>query len=567
MCIALFAPSLCCGAPIDDAIRQQQQIQQQQEQRRQELERQHLEGLEKPPSGEDLRLPEVPQAAPGATCFQAKSIELKGVTLLSRSEVDSITKKYLGKCLTLNDVNNLVRDVTNAYIDKGYVTTRAVIPQQDLSAGHLVILVVEGKVEGIEFKDGQGAVRELRGAFPGIAGEYLNLRDIEQGLDQMNRLPSNNAKMELVPGDEPGTSRIVVENEPSRSWRLSAGLDNSGQDSTGRNQYILTFGKDNLLEMNDLLDLHINGDAEAWTNGEHQKSGTINGFYSIPLGYWTFSTSLSRYDYRTTIKSGASEYSSAGNTTTTSLSVDRVLRRDANSKTSLGLSYTHRDTQNYFSGVKLAATSQVLAVAGASLNHSHRLFGGLVSGQVGISHGLPILGAERDRNPAPDTPRAQFSKVIFGGSYYRPFTIEKTNFTWSTRFSGQWSEHTLYSAERISIGSRYTVRGFHEDSLSGDTGVYIRNELAMDMTGISGTASLMAKMLGKAQLYAGYDAGIIKSDDKELEERGSLQGAVLGVRTSGGNIVMDMAIAKPLDAPASMINDDLEFYTSIQYAF
>lgn len=555
------------GAPLDDAIRQQQQIQQQEEQRRLELERQHREALEKPPSGKELQLPKKPEAAPDTACFKVKSIELRGVTLLSQAEVNTITTQYIGRCLTLNDVNNLVRDVTNRYIDKGYVTTRAAIPQQDLSSGNLVILVVEGEVEGIEFKDSGGHGRQLKSAFPGITGSYLNLRDIEQGLDQMNRLPSNNARMELVPGKKPGTSRIVVENDHDKTWRFSAGFDNSGQDSTGRNQFLVSFGKDNLLDLNDLLDLHLNTDSEAFFERDRHKSRTINGFYSVPIGYWTLSASLSYYEYYSIIESGGASYKSEGDTTTTTLSVDRVLLRDADSKTSLTGSFTIRDTQNYFEDVKLASTSQVLSAAGLSINHSRRVLGGLVSGQLGVSHGLPVMGAERDRNPTPDTPRAQFTKISFGGSYYCPFSFGGAKFSWSTRLSGQWAEHTLYSAERVSIGSRYTVRGFHEDSLSGDTGGYIRNELALNMPDFNQASPNAAKVLGKMQLYAGYDVGLIKTDNKEEEERGSLQGAAFGIRTTGGILVMDMAVAAPIDAPAFMRNDDYEFYTSIKFSF
>ncbi len=563
----LLVPALGHGAPVDDAIRQQQQIQQQQEQRRLDLERQHREEMDKPPSSEDLRLPEVPEAAPDAPCVEVKSIELSGVTLLSQKEIAALTSPYIGRCLTLSDANNLVRDVTNAYIDKGYATTRAAIPEQDLSTGNLTIKVVEGTIEAIEFKNNDGRNRELKGAFPGLAGELLNLRDIEQGLDQMNRLPSNNAKMEFLPGSEAGATKVVIENDRAKTWRASVGLDNSGQDSTGRNQYLLSFGKDNLFDINDLLNVYMNADSEALFNDEHQKSATFNGFYSVPLGYWTFSGALSYYDYRTTVASGGAEYSSYGDTMTTTLSVDRVLRRDQDSKTSFGLSLIHRDTQNYFNGARLDTTSQVLSVLGASLNHSHRLFGSMISGRVGYSHGVPILGAERDKNPELDTPRNQFSKINYSGSFYRPFLLDKANFSWSTTLTGQWSPHTLYSAERISIGSLYTVRGFHDDSLSGDIGAYVRNELALTMPNISEKSPATAKILGNVQFYAGYDAGVIRYDKKEAEEQGSLQGAVIGFRTSGGNLIMNFSVARGLDAPSFIDKEEVEFYTSIKYSF
>lgn len=565
--VVLLAPGLCLGAPVDDAIRQQQHIQQQQEQRRLELEREHRKGLEKAPVGEDLRQQKPTEKPEAETCFEVSAIEFVGISLLSLHEIDQVKSTYVDRCLSMTDINNLVRDVTNLYIAKGYVTTRVVIPQQDLSGGTLRLQVIEGKVEGVEFKDDQEHSRELKGAMPGLVGDVLNLRDIEQGLDQLNRLPSNNATMKLLPGKKAGTTQVMVENKRAKTWRISAGLDNSGQQSTGRNQYLLSLGKDNLFGINDLLSVYVNGDAEGLFSDDRQRSSTYNIFYSVPYGYWTFSGSVGYYEYRTSISASGTEYSSAGDTTTTTLTADRVLFRDQDSKTLLSMGLTVRDTQNYFSGVKLDATSQVLAPFSASLSHYTRLLGGMASAQAGFSHGLAILGADRDRTPSLDTPRSQFSKCTFLASYYRPFAVGDTNFSWSTRASGQWAPHTLFSAERISIGSRYTVRGFHEDSLSGDIGGYVRNELALLLPSDANSSPFRADWFGDLQIYTGYDAGFIRRDSKESEERGSLQGAVIGFRTSGGHLVMDMSMAKPLDSPSFLQEDELEFYASLQISF
>ena len=565
--LVLVTPSLCKGAAIDDAIRQQQQLQQQEEQRRLELERKHREALDQPPAGKESPQQEPAEKQGRESCFEVRVITYSGMTLLEPKEIDPVTEKYRGRCLTFTDINNLVRDVTNLYIAKGYVTTRVVIPQQDLSNGTLHLQVIEGKVEGIEFQDGQGTPRELKGAMPGLTGGPLNLRDIEQGLDQLNRLPSNNASMKLLPGSTPGATKVEVENNRSKTWRISAGMDNSGQDSTGRNQYLFSLAKDNLIGCNDLLSLYLNGDAKGLFSDKRQRSSTWNLFYSVPYGYWTFSGSASYYEYRTEISGSGTTYSSAGDTTTTSLTVDRVLFRDQDSKTSLGFGLTVRDTQNYFAGDKLNATSQVLSALSVSLAHYTRLLGGMASAQAGFSQGVPILGAKRDRTPSLDTPRSQFSKATFSASYYRPFNLGNTRFSWSTRASGQWAPHTLYSAERISIGSRYTVRGFHEDSLSGDIGAYMRNELALSAPVSADSTSFRRDWVGDLQFYAGYDAGVIRRDPKEAEEQGSLQGAVIGVRTSGARLVMDMAVAHPLAAPSFLQTDDLEFYTSLQFSF
>jgi len=245
---------------LDDALRLQERALQEQERRLRDLEREHREILNSPPQGRDRRLPEAEADLPGASCLETRSIVFSGATLLGTRELQALASPYVGRCLGLKDVDNLLRDVTNAYIERGYVTTRVMVSPRGHVQGSLDILVVEGRVESIESADGGTGALELKTAFPGVAGDVLNLRDIEQGLDQMSRLPSNNATLELVPGENPGTSRIRIYNRKGRTWRASAGLDNSGQDATGRDQYSLHLSKDNLLGVNDLLTLSAGGD-------------------------------------------------------------------------------------------------------------------------------------------------------------------------------------------------------------------------------------------------------------------------------------------------------------------
>jgi len=158
--------------------RAQEQIIQQEEQRRRQLEQQYKESLETPPSGLEIQIPASPRPATKGRSFEVKQIEFKGVSLLTKEEIASLKSPYLNQCVTLNDVNDLIRYITETYIKKGYVTTRAILPQQDISTGILVIQVVEGKVEGIEFKDGKARAGELATAFPDVIGNALNLRDI-----------------------------------------------------------------------------------------------------------------------------------------------------------------------------------------------------------------------------------------------------------------------------------------------------------------------------------------------------------------------------------------------------
>ena len=148
-------------------------------------------------------------------CFPIRVIRLKGDPSLSARARRNLVADLSGKCLGLKEIDYLVRSTTNYYIEQGYITTRAYIPQQDLRDGSLDIQIVPGYIEAIEFVNDNGYKSEIITAFPGLIGQRLNLRQIEQGLEQINRLQSNEARMSLLPGKKVGQSRIMIEKQTS----------------------------------------------------------------------------------------------------------------------------------------------------------------------------------------------------------------------------------------------------------------------------------------------------------------------------------------------------------------
>lgn len=83
--------------------------------------------------------------------------------------------------MRIAQLNRALKAITDHYLDKELVNTRAYLPQRELSRGTLEVLVVEGKLESVKGEAGIGlSERELAIAFPGREGQELNLRKIEQ---------------------------------------------------------------------------------------------------------------------------------------------------------------------------------------------------------------------------------------------------------------------------------------------------------------------------------------------------------------------------------------------------
>ncbi|MGN4062997.1 POTRA domain-containing protein, partial [Burkholderia gladioli] len=139
------------------------------------------------------------------------------------------------QCVGKRGLDMLVKGLSQAILARGYVTTRVLLPEQDLSTGTLKLSLIPGVIRHVRFVD-----ERLRGtwktAFPTGNGELLNLRELEQGLEQMKRVTSQDVSMQIVPADEPGESDVVLDVKRGKPWTVVASIDNSGTRATGRLQ-------------------------------------------------------------------------------------------------------------------------------------------------------------------------------------------------------------------------------------------------------------------------------------------------------------------------------------------
>ena len=135
--------------------------------------RQRLEELKALPGSPSM--PDAPAMPADSRCFAIDTIDIEGAGHLPGGARSRLLKPYLGQCLGVVRLNELLKVITEYYLSSGLVTSRAYLPQQDLSSGHLRVLVVEGTLEGLDRAEDSGlSARELAMAFPGADGELLN---------------------------------------------------------------------------------------------------------------------------------------------------------------------------------------------------------------------------------------------------------------------------------------------------------------------------------------------------------------------------------------------------------
>jgi hemolysin activation/secretion protein len=507
-----------------------------------EEQRRRLEDLKDLPGKQNV--PVTPSAAPEGHCFTIRRIELKGADSLSAADRKQLIGPYQGHCLGTTQLNEILKVITNHYIDKGLVTTRAYVPQQDLSHGLLQVLVVEGKLENLRSDDDSGlSNREVVMTFPGREGQIVNLREIEQMVDQINRLPSNAAQMELVPGQQVGGSDVVVKNTPQKPWRATLSRNNDGQRSTGEQQWNAGVEWDSPLGLADQLVLRGGHDALS----DHQQASR-NGLlaYSLPWGWWTFSYSYSESEYRSVAKAQGISFQQTGDSQNHQLRAERVVHRDALSKTSLNAGLAYLRTNNYIEDSKLALSSNRLTEAQFGINHGRRVGSAFVNVDLGLQQGAGALDAQGNSHPGPGEPDARYRKYTGTLSYLQPFQLWGEQLAFTSLATGQRSEDVLYSPQRMSLGGSSSVRGYKDQFLSGDSGGYWRNELRLTRPL---ALNWLRPIFAEYGAAVGYDQGVIRNDRYNGDDHGRLSSQSLELFARSQHVSASMIFAHSLERP------------------
>lgn len=533
ICLAgvLIANSALSQSPADEFIRQQ--YQKAQAQRLDDLARQTPTGGKRDAS---VQTP----AENSDACFPVHSVTVQGSRRFA-SELEAAVKPFKNQCISIADINALLRTITNIYLDHGLITSRAYVPEQDLANSRILrIEIVEGVLAEINLNGKADSNRQLGTAFPGIKGEVANMRDVEQGLDQINRLRSKKAKSEFLPGSNEGSTILNVKIEESKPWHVSLGNSNLGQESTGLSKTTTGLTLDDVLGLNDVVSLGYERSGPDYPGSDDGRgsSNAYSGNVSIPYGYWTYTFSGSWYDYATHIPGAFGNIETSGTSGQAALTIERVVARDADSLTKLRAGFAYKQTDNFLLGQRIEVGSRQYSVGSLGLSHSLRALGSIWNIDFGFERGLPWLGSVDAGSPAAGNAEPRFSKFTVTASGNKSVSIGGVGLRLSTQGNLQWSPDNLFGAEQISLGGWSSVRGSREGLLFGNQGYFIRNEISTSVVPWedSGWAT---ETLGELQPYVGLDFGRVFSQNKFEIDNGKAVGLTAGARLSGGHINLD----------------------------
>ena len=510
-----------------------------------------------PKPGVEIEVAPVAKVKKENVCFQIDTIHVKGVKSIDYERVREIVKPFENKCIGPKVVEKITQLITNEYLNAGLITSRTYIPEQDINDGSLDLEVIEGFIEGITYFEKRGDSKKLGPesiigmTFPTRPGDLLELRKIEQGIDQINRVASSTATLDIKPGKKAGGSIVEITNTVDDTFRGSIGYDYTYFEGLASKQAQLTLEADNLLDINDSWYLVASG-------GEFSNAATFS--MSFPYLYANFSFTGSYSEQISQLTPTAELYTQIASVST---SAEYLINRDSTSKTRISAGLSEKWNFRYVNASELLPQKLTVVQIGGS--YEKYLDGGYVSITPNISAGLPIFDASKDTDNS-DDPKSRFYRFSASAVYYKMLHEQISLYT-----SGyaQISPHVLYSSEQMTLGGKNSVRGFGKVGRSGDDGIYMRNEVAVPLSYLLTKASFSLPKEGMtANVFSGlkpfifFDTGYLY--DRANGTKYAMAGAGLGMRFNSKRLNFDMLLGVPV-AHSKTITDtaDLEAAISV----
>lgn len=455
-------------------------------------------------------------------CINIETIIIKDITVFEDDYFENIIKPYLKKCNGMKNLSNLRDKITNRYINRGFITSKAYLKAQDLSKNGLEIDVLEGKIEEIKTKGLNSS-----NLYINYKDRVLNIKDLEVAIMQGERLNSQELDLQLLPASKTGYSIINIENLSTQNpYYGNIGLNNFGTEYTGKYQIYSNLNYENLFEISDILSLNLNSTDYALKTNNKTFGTSIN--YSFPIEKLLFNLFYSYSNYKQ-INSDyfGNDFQSNGDNYSYGIELDYKVFHNLNNNFSFIINYEDRTTKNYLNEVKLDLQSYTTNPFGFGYKHSYKSNSFDFYSKLLYHKGI---GGKKEEFANQEK---YFEKATLDFGFNKYFdTLNRLQYSLFLR--GQYSNNNLFGTEEISVGGIYSVRGFNKTGLSGNKGFYARNELSQRYD--------LNEFIFMP--YIGFDYGFV---DKNIYSMGGeITGGAIGSRVYWKKINFELLYNTPI---------------------
>ncbi len=463
-------------------------------------------------------------------CFTLLGVTILGAVTISPKELSFSYSDQLAKPARMQELVAIAERITQAYRDRGYFLSQAVVLGDVTESGIATIRVFEGRISDVQVIGDRPDLAEP--IMQGVADAPIaDLPDIDRRLARIRAIRGLSVKSRIRPDPEdPARHELVLTTrfDPIEGY---AGLSNRGSDRSGPLQAYAGIAFNSVLTDRDQIKLNLfttPADLDEYTRVSAIYRYTFLEGDTLLLGA---SASQARDGYNP----ASSEI--GGESLGVWLKYERplVLSRKRRLYASAEFDAKHKEHE-WTSG---GGYRDELRVARVALRGLQSDDGVKTYVFVEVSSGLDILGASgpsveaRSRYNADAT----FTKVYARASHYRDIGKYFGLYGW---VAGQAADGPLLSSEEFSVGGPLVGRGYGYGEISGDHG-------------IAGLVELRAgfapdhDLINFAQAYLSYDAAMVWNDTPYGQRTADLESAAIGLRLNVlDRLSAGLEFAKPL---------------------
>lgn len=183
-----------------------------------------------PEEKDPIITPPTPETEPSQPNVRISITKVKvvGSTVFGAEEIDPIVKTLEGRSVTLDELRQAADAITQLYVKKGYITSKAVVVNQVITDGVVQIRVIEGRLEKIKIEGNRRLNRSyVRSRIRLGADKPLNANKLEEQLRLLRIDPLfDNVEASLSAGSNVGESIITVRVKEANPFQSVFSVDN-----------------------------------------------------------------------------------------------------------------------------------------------------------------------------------------------------------------------------------------------------------------------------------------------------------------------------------------------------
>jgi hemolysin activation/secretion protein len=403
-----------------------------------------------------------------------KTIKVRGSSILTPEQIEPIIQPLEGKTVTEVKLRLAIDDLTQLYLEQGYITSRALLVEESLKTGNIQVQIIEGAVSQVEVEGTKRLENYVRDRVNLATQTPLSSAKLEDQLRLLRLDPLfENVEASLSAGDRPEIGKSVVKVRVTEADRADArvSIDNYSPPSVGSERLGFNYSYRSLIHPGDRISALYYPRIQAFTD-----TFDLGLEYQIPVnaknGTVTTGINLNRNEVINPLGDDLDDLEIEGESEKFNLNFRQPIIRDPRQEFALSLGFDYQDGQTllFQRGTPFGQGADedgntTTSVFRFGQEYIQRQVSGAWALRSQVNLGANILGATENDEPVPD---GQFLSWL--GQVQRVQVLNSNNFL-VIQGEAQLSGDSLLPSQQFVIGGGQSVRGYRQNARSGDNGV------------------------------------------------------------------------------------------------